>query len=337
MVLKNCLKLSFIYVGTILGAGFASGKELVAFFARYKELGILGFLFSCFLLSISFISILGLIKNSTSKTYSDFLREIFGKNISIFIEFVNTIFLFTIFSTMLAGGGSALCEVLGVDFKICATIFAILIFFSLFFREKAIISINSILCPILIFLGAFIGIYIYFFIAKDVFSSSYKPFLSSIIYASYNIITTISVLFAVKKLILNKKVIFYGGILSGFLIFFIGIFLVLSLIENYNLISIKDLPILFILNEEKIIKLIYSILIFLAIYTTAISNGFALENILKSKLKNNIKNRFYIIFLGLVASFFGFSNMVENVYPIFGYLGLFQLIVIILKFYLRVV
>lgn len=336
MIKKNSFKLTFIYIGTILGAGFASGKELFAFFARFKEMGLIGFLLSCFLLSLSFVSILSLIKNSIAKDYKSFLQDIFGIKIAKFIEILNIVFLFTLFSAMLAGGGASLGDIFSIDFKICAILFSIFIFISLFFGEKAVIYINSILCPALIFLGAFIGIYIYFFISKDVIKIDYRPFSSAIIYTSYNIITTISVLFAVKKLILNNKVIFYSGILSGIFIFFIGIFLILSLIQNYEIIKLKDLPILYILKEERLIKFIYSLVILMAIYTTAIANGFALENIFLEKFNTKkINIRFLIVLLGLFASFIGFSNMVEKIYPIFGYLGLFQLIVIFIMFYLK--
>lgn len=180
-MLKNSFKLAFIYVGTILGAGFASGKELLAFFGKFQNMGIVGFLISCILLSLSLIVILDLIKNSNAKDYKSFLQNIFGFKMAKFIEILNIVFLFTIFSAMLAGGGVALADIFGINFKICSILFTFLIFISLFFGEKSVIYINSILCPILIFLGAFIGIYIYFFTSKGAFGIDYKPFSSAVV------------------------------------------------------------------------------------------------------------------------------------------------------------
>ena len=39
---KNILKVLFVVLGTIIGAGFASGKEIYNFFAVYGYMGILG-------------------------------------------------------------------------------------------------------------------------------------------------------------------------------------------------------------------------------------------------------------------------------------------------------
>lgn len=336
MIKKNSFKLAFIYLGTILGAGFASGKELVNFFARFKEMGIIGFLITCFLLSISFMAILDLIKNSHAKDYKQFLNEVFGEKIAKILEVLNTTFLFIIFSAMLAGGGAVLSSIFGINFKLCTVIFSFIIFISLFFGQKSVILINSILCPILIFGGALIGIYIYFFETIQTININDNAITQSIVYTSFNIITTISVLFGVRNLILNNKVVVFSGILGGLFIFFIGIFLILSLVYNYDLIKYEDLPILYIIKDVNIIKLIYTSVILMAIYTTALGNGFALENIIYEKInKKRIFIKILILLLGIFVSFIGFSNMVEKIYPIFGYLGLFQLITIFILFYLK--
>lgn len=336
MIRKNSFNLAFIYTGTILGAGFASGKELVSFFAKYKKLGLMGFFISCFLLSISFMAILDLIKNSNAKDYKGFLIEVFGKKLALFLQFLNILFLFTIFSAMLAGGATSLNNILNINLNICLIIFFIVVFFSLFFGEKAVVFINAMLCPLLIIGGIFLGIYIEFFLTKEAFSLSQNFLTSSIIYTSYNIITTISVLFGVRRLIINNKVVVLSGLLGGLFIFFIGLFLVLSLIDNYEIIKFEALPILHIIKNEIFIKNIYTLIILMAIYTTAIGNGFALENIIYEKYnKNKFFIRALITILGLLASLVGFSNMVEKVYPIFGYLGLFQLLVIFILFYLK--
>ena len=44
--MKNVLKVVFVIIGTIIGAGFASGKEIYLFFYKYGTLGILGIIIS---------------------------------------------------------------------------------------------------------------------------------------------------------------------------------------------------------------------------------------------------------------------------------------------------
>ena len=47
--MKNVFKISFVIIGTMIGAGFASGQEINLFFNRYGNIGILGMILSCFL------------------------------------------------------------------------------------------------------------------------------------------------------------------------------------------------------------------------------------------------------------------------------------------------
>ena len=51
-------KIIFVLVGTFVGAGFASGKEIYLFFARYGINGFLGIILCSILLGILCISVI---------------------------------------------------------------------------------------------------------------------------------------------------------------------------------------------------------------------------------------------------------------------------------------
>ena len=48
---KNICKITFVIVGTIIGAGFASGQEIYTFFNKYGFEGLIGICISIFLMS----------------------------------------------------------------------------------------------------------------------------------------------------------------------------------------------------------------------------------------------------------------------------------------------
>lgn len=338
MVIKNSLKIAFVYTGTILGAGFATGKELVNFFAKFGNTGIFSFFVSCFLLSLGGIAILDIINKSNAKTYREFLNSLFGERVSFLIEIFNSIFLFVLFSAMLAGGGATISMLLPIGNKVSILLFSIIVFVAIFWGNNIIVNINSFLCPILIIGGMFVGIYIYLFQDISVFSNNTKAIVSSFVYMSYNTITTISVLFAIRNLITSKKVVMIGGSLSGVFIFFIGIFMLIPLTKNYNYIFQESLPILSLIRKDYFIKIIYSIVVFVAIFTTAIGNGFALESIIFEKIKiNSIIIKMLLFTFGIGLSLLGFSNMVEKIYPIFGYLGIFEILIILILFLFNII
>lgn len=79
----------------------------------------------------------------------------------------------------------------------------------------------------------------------------------------------------------------------------------------------------------KTYKYLYGIIILGAIITTAISSAFGfLNNISKNKERYKRNNKIICI-LSIFVSLIGFSNLVNNIYPMFGILGLIQLILIL--------
>lgn len=115
-----------------------------------------------------------------------------------------------------------------------------------------------------------------------------------------------------------------------------GIFCVLAVIL-YKILEtggteIKniELPLIYIVNKfGKVYKYIYGIIIVSAIYTSAIAAGYGfVQNC--SKSKKAYKN--ICIFLCITAipvSNIGFSYLVTLLYPVFGMLGLIQVIYIV--------
>lgn len=331
--LYNIFKITFILVGTILGAGFASGKELVTFFAKFSNFGIFGLFTSCVLFFLFFLSNLFIVHSFKFKNYNEFIEHLFGKKLGNIISYINLVFLFSIFFIMIAGGGSIFTEIYPkLDKKAANFIFCLIIFISLSFGTNGIVKINEIISPILIISLIIFNIYLNFFETNTVFSPIDVTY-SAVLYSSYNIITTISLIFNIRNLILNKKTCFYTSILSSCIIFTIGLFIILPLTKNYSYIYNLDLPIVFLI-EQKIynLKYIYTIILFLAIFTTAVGNGFSLIEFLNEKMpKYSGILRAFMCLIALVFSFFGFSTLIEKIYPFFGYIGAFQLVVIILN------
>lgn len=332
MTANNIFKIALIFTGTILGAGFATGKELVTFFGVLGKNGAYSFFISCFLLSLCAIAILKAIYTTNTKTYSDFMESIFGR-FGTYIQYFNICFLFILFSAMLAGGATTISQVFCINEMVSLLIFCVITFFSLIFGENAIIKVNTILCPFLIICGMLIGIYLYFYGDAPVFNQKTSAIVSSVVYTSYNAITTISVLFAVKNMVINKKVVFLGGVLSGIFVFCIGIFMLLPLIQNIDYVKDLPLPLFSLIQDNAFIQNLYTITVLCAIFTTAVSNGVAIQNSFKN---DTVFFKAVIVLLGAVFSIMGFNNIVSVVYPVFGYLGMFEMLVIVILFFAKV-
>ncbi len=82
-------------------------------------------------------------------------------------------------------------------------------------------------------------------------------------------------------------------------------------------------------NFGMIYRNLYGIIILGAIVTTAISSLYSFLNNVSKTNKGYKKLNFIICALSVIVAKFGFSNLVNGLYPVFGLLGLIQLIFII--------
>ena len=70
--MKNILKITFVLIGALIGAGFASGKEIYIFFFSYEIKGIMGLIISACLIGIIIYYSLNIIVKNNIKTYKEF-------------------------------------------------------------------------------------------------------------------------------------------------------------------------------------------------------------------------------------------------------------------------
>ena len=93
-----------------------------------------------------------------------------------------------------------------------------------------------------------------------------------------------------------------------------------------------EMPVAYVIsNIYPYLKIIYAIILLASILTTSISLGNSfIENVAKEK-KQKTKILNFICISSVLVSGIGFSNLVNNLYPIFGYLGLIQILAIIIK------
>lgn len=79
----------------------------------------------------------------------------------------------------------------------------------------------------------------------------------------------------------------------------------------------------------EVYRYLYGIIILGAIITTGVSSGYGfLNNVCKTQSKYR-KINLLICFGAIFVSLFGFSNLVNSLYPVFGILGLIQLLIIL--------
>ena len=324
--MKNIIKILMVVLGTLIGAGFASGKEIYIFFNKYGILGALGIIISTTILCLIIYLVLKITKQNEVNNYSDMLEIINPKYpiINKIIIIIVNGFLLVSFFIMTSAFSAYLNQEFQISNYIASIVFVIFCYIILRKSIQGIININNILVPLLLIFILYLGIknisMIEFDNTKFIINSNSKGFLiSSILYANYNSIILIPILINLKNNIKKEKDVILITIISVVSISILCFTIYSLLLNNDELIQRLELPLVEITKSK-----LYSFIIIVSIFTSALSTGYSfLKNVSKNEkaYKNNL---ICISIIAIIVSKIGFSNLVKILYPLFGILGLLQ-------------
>ena len=331
--MKETISIVLVIIGALVGAGFASGQEIFSFFYLYGENGIYGILIMSILIGILIYRVLKIIYKNEIYNYEDFLGLfIKNKKIKKIICMIINILLLISFFIMIAGFGAYFEQEIGVNKIIGSIILDILCIFVFFSEVKGVLKASDFIVPFLIIFIIFIGIQNVAEIKSvEFFKTKNNWILSAIIYNSYNFILLIPVLISLKKQITIEKNIKYIAILSTIIIAILSI-IIFFLLARVDILEIKnqEMPVVYVISKYFAnYKKIYAFIILASIFTTAISVGIGFIQNISKNITSYPQIVLFMCITSLIVSNFGFSKLVNFVYPIFGYVGIIQMIIIL--------
>ena len=156
------LKVVFVIIGTLIGAGFASGQEVYAFFFSFGIKGLIGILISSFIIGITIYKTFKIIQKNNINNYGEFLNSFIKNNkINYITNTIINIFILISFYIMIAGFGAYLQQELNLNSIIGSSILAILCLILFKTNVNGLVKVNEILIPILIIIIILIRNYEY--------------------------------------------------------------------------------------------------------------------------------------------------------------------------------
>jgi uncharacterized membrane protein YkvI len=148
-LMRDCIKIACVIIGTVIGAGFASGQEIVQFFTIFTERSLWGVIISGLLFCVISICVLDYVYIKKIQNYKELLEDIRYKPLTAGIRYLSLIFLAATFIIMTAGTGAYFYEYYKVPYVVGSGIMAILcmvvFMFNLFFPENYYCSVHSFL------------------------------------------------------------------------------------------------------------------------------------------------------------------------------------------------
>lgn len=339
---KTIFEIAAVYTAVIIGAGFATGRELISFFLRYGEFAVPGLLLSGALMALAGWATLEVCSRRKLAGFDELLTYIAGKYAGAIVKAGAVAFLFVIFAAMLSATGALGAQLFGLPNLAGALALCLLCFAAFAFDLRGLVRINTFLAPVMILGSIGLGLYTYFAdaaatlgVVGDVIPRNWVS--SAVIYASYNMITAISMLTAMSASVRTRRTAFLGVTLGAGAVTLIALSLTLGLSGGLDIVQDFQIPFLRLVQDHgSALQWSYVAVLAVAVYTTAITNGYCFYiTALSRPGMRPWAAKAVMCAAALAFSQIEFTRIVESVYPLFGLLGLFLAVVLIITMFTR--
>lgn len=322
-----------IYIGTLIGAGFASGQEILQFFVYFGLWGLVGLILVTGLFIFFGYIIMELAYELRAKSHLEIIRKVSGPWLGRFVDTIITLFLFAGFIVMSAGAGAIFNEQFGLSPWLGSLVMIIVSLITIFMGVAGIINSISFLVPILIF--SILAVCIVSLVNNPISLSELRFarslagiggnwLVSALLYVSYNIVVAVAVLAPLGELAKNKVVLLKGAVVGGFVLGINALFIQLALLANLSEVTRYEVPMVYLAGQlSPVFNIGYIIILLMGIYTTAVGSLFGF--LARTVGMDNQNLRLYASLVGVFSLFaaqLGFSTLVKVIYPAVGYAGI---------------
>lgn len=316
-----------IYIGTVIGAGFASGQEIWEFFTRFGRKGRLGILLSTLLLVYLGAKAMLWGGRVKAQSYQDLLCQLAGASLGRLGEWTMTLFLLALTGVMLAGAGAVAVQQ-GLPWAVGCWGTVALAVLVLKGRLEGIKGVNMVVVPLLFIVAIMLQIKT----APGLFPDKIKDtggflwILSACQYSGYNLFLALPVLGTMHQLEEDPEVLKWGGLLGGAALGVLA-FLFHQTISGVNG-HLWELPLMVVIKGwGRVWGWVYAFVLWGEIFSTLLAHAFGLATWF-----GLVNHKWYLLQLFLLLagtvliSGAGFARLVRVVYPIFGLISIVMLI-----------
>lgn len=279
--IKNILGIAMAFVGVVVGAGFASGQEILQFFSSFGYWGLLGGVVSGLCFTILGMAVGELSQVSVSHSFKEGLYLICGPRLGVVVDIMITFFMYAIAVVMFAGGGSLMEQQWGVPAQYGSIAVMLITVLIVFLRVDRVMAFIGSVTPILVLMMIFLCIYSWNtrdlpLEELDVIAHT-KPqgaghwLVGSLLYVSYNMVVGAPFLMIAGAQAISRRNALLGGLVGGLLLGFLIVLISAGVFGRIDTIGSAALPMLMLATEQsKLLGTIMSVVIFAMILTTSV-------------------------------------------------------------------
>lgn len=330
------------YVGTVVGAGFASGQEILQFFSIFGRGGVNGLALATVLFALFGMAAVRLGHQLGEPNHRKALLIAGGRQLGNALDIMITVFLFGSLVTMTAGAGALAWEEWGIPQPLGKGLFAALTLATTIFGLRGLISTMALISPVLI--GSMLTVTLAASRTHPVPGQPIPPppanpdhlallnhwSLSAIIYVAYNMLGATPVLITLGACSSSPQAAAVGTITGAMALGAAAAF------TNTALQIIGTACVGFEIPMARIASLAlpgvgqwYGFILIAEIYTTAVASLFGFSQRASGSRHGFVAAAALGMTAALIASRAGFSHLVGTVYRIAGLAALPLLLVLL--------
>jgi uncharacterized membrane protein YkvI len=334
-------------IAFLIGSGFATGQEILQYYASYGFWGVFG-TGSIVLVLISYVAVEFFLtgRREQFEKPSGVFYHYCGKYLGTFFDYFSILFVFLSFTVMISGAGAVFEEYYGLSKFIGGIALAAVVGLTVWFGLTSLVDIIGKIGPVIVIVAIALGIYGIMrdpegistgnaiLPSLDLNQASSNWFLAGLSYVGFCMLWLAAFLTALGKTVKNRREATAGGLVGGIAFSLACMVVGLGLLANMSEVFDAEIPMLVLASSlGPWVGALISVMILAGIYTTAIPLLWTVSaRFFDDKTK---KFKYLTISLAAVGTIIGlvlpFSQMVNIVYVINGYVGIVLLALMIIR------
>lgn len=330
---KEISRIAGAFVGVIVGAGFASGQEILQFFAAFGPVGLLGAAIAGLVFALLAMAFCTLGQRLRATSHKQVVNAVFGRYLGALFDALITFFLFAVAVVMLAGAGALLQQWLGLPEvwgSVLVTVVTVLI---VWLDVRRVILLIGAVTPLLVCMTVVVALYV---LATPhaghealAAAATTQPrgagqwLVAALLYVSYNIVAGMPFLVILGGQARTRGIALWGGVIGGLLLGGLILAIASAMYLRMDRIGGVPMPMLEIATQmSPWLGHLMSLVIFGMILNTAVGMLYAfMARLLPPGTPSFRIGTVVAAAAALAGSFVGFIKLVGTVYPFYGYVG----------------
>lgn len=321
------------YIGTVVGAGFASGQEVLQFFSFFGLNSILALVLAGTLFVFFGGIVLNLGQRLNAKSYPEIVQYAGGRYLGRVVDGIVTFFLFGGLTAMAAGAGAIFMEQFGLPKVLGSTVMVAASLITVLSGFYGVVLSISFVVPVLLL--SVLGLSLATLAANPLdlkvigdWTQRVDPAipswpLSALAYVSYNIVLSIAILAPLGARAISAKAIKNGALLGGLGLGLGALAINMAILTVPSQAAGFEVPMVYIAGRfSPAVQAGYGVVLLAEIYTTAVANLYGFTTRLAGPENRRSKQLAGLVSVAaFVASLLGFSNLVRYLYAAVGVAG----------------